>query len=103
MSVALVDRVKQVDLVDQMERAEHVGRAGDEDCPQEPDGPDGPDGGWLRPVFWIWHGSYGFLVLMTVLAMAGNDAPWTVYPLLGAQALAYVVFMVRALSREGEG
>jgi signal transduction histidine kinase len=63
----------------------------------------GQGGAWLRPVFWIWHGAYMFLVLMTVLALIGGSASWVVYLVLGAQSLGYTVLMVPAMSGMGGG
>jgi len=59
---------------------------------------DPRDYSWLRPVIGVWHGSYVFLVLVTLISLASSDAPWTVYPLLGALAAGYAGLMVPGLA-----
>lgn len=56
------------------------------------------DDTWLRPVVWIWHGSYAFLIAVTIVSLASADARWPVYPLLAALSLSYAFLMVPALS-----
>ncbi|HEV2637361.1 MAG TPA: sensor histidine kinase [Actinocrinis sp.] len=69
---------------------------------------DSEDGTWLRPVVWIWHGSYLFALLMSVLIVGADGAPWPVFPLLGVLGFGYLAFMVPALAEgsvgaQGEG
>ena len=67
------------------------------------DDEDGQGGAWLRPVFWIWHGAYLLLVLLTVLTLAGGNSSWLIYAVLGVQSLGYTVLMVPAMSGRGGG